>query len=113
MTAGVLRQALQIYRAGDPDFVGEYFPNVASRGYSTYDDVFSTDARQAEALVPILEGSIHRFLVQDGRERGRNTHLLERTPLDPNFESSFAKKAKMWTDALRDLCHVYGLSSPV
>jgi hypothetical protein len=113
MTAGVLRQALQFYRAGDPDFVGEYFPNIAARGYSTYDDVFSTDARQAEALVPILEASIRRFLFQDGRERSRNTHLLERTPIDPNFESGFAKRARMWTEALRDLCQVYGLPCPL
>jgi hypothetical protein len=112
-SAGVTRGALNFYRAGDPDFTGEYFPNVANRGYATYDDVFTMDDRQAASLVPILYDSICHFWVQDGRDKRRNTHLIERIPIDPAYESSAAKKAKMWTAALRDLCSIYGLECPV
>lgn len=111
MTAGILRQALQLYRARDPDFVGEYFPNVIARGYSAYDDVFSMDLRQAEALVPILEDSVRYFRTRAAKDQNRNVDLLTRKPLDPDFESINEVKAKAWFGALKDLRPVYRIGN--
>jgi hypothetical protein len=60
-SAGVTRSALNFYKASDPDFTGEYFPNVMARGYAMYGDVFAMDDRQVAALVPIMDDSIRRF----------------------------------------------------
>jgi hypothetical protein len=112
-TTGVLRSALGFYKSNDPDFTGEYFPINAARGYSMYGDVFMLDNRQAGALIPIMTESITRFSTQDGREKNQNINLLDRSLLDPKYESRSAKKAKMWSAALRDLCGDYGRESPV
>ena len=111
LTAGVLRQALQFYRASDPDFVGEYFPNVISRGHSAYDDVFSMDQRQAEALVPMLEDSVHYFRVRAAKDQNRNVDLLTRKPIDARYESFNEAKAKTWDRALKDLRQVFRIGT--
>jgi hypothetical protein len=113
ISAGVIRQALDIYRANDPDFVGAYFPNVASRGRASYDDVFSMDRRQAESLLPMIDNTVRYFRKLDAKEKNRNIHLVERTPIDPDFESQFEKRVKLWTTTLRDLCSVFGIESPL
>lgn len=112
-TTGVLKQSLNHYLARERDFVGVYFPIVASRGYATYDDVFQLTDEQADALRPILAESITHFYKEDARERNRSIGLLDRRPLDPSFESRAAKKAKLWSDALKDLCTAFGLDSPL
>lgn len=112
-TQGVLRQALNHYLAKERDFVGVYFPSVVSRGYATYDDVFQLTEAQADALRPIMAESIAHFYKEDGRERNRNVGLIDREPIDPTFESRAAKKAKLWIEALRDMCGVFGFESPV
>ncbi|MGA8302213.1 MAG: hypothetical protein WA691_05945 [Thermoplasmata archaeon] len=108
-TVAVLKQALQHYLEHERDFVDAYFPEVARRGYVTWGDVFGLSDRQADACRPILLESIRHFLKEDARERNRNVHLLTREPVDPNFVSFPARKAKAWTEALRDLCNVFGL----
>jgi hypothetical protein len=113
ISAGVIRQALDIYRANDPDFVGAYFPNVASRGRASYDDVFSMDRRQAESLLPMIDNTVRYFRKLDAKEKNRNIHLVERTPIDSGFESQFEKRVKLWTTTLRDLCSVFGIESPL
>ena len=110
---GVLKQALNSYLAHEPVFVGVYFPIAVARGYATYGDVFDLTDLQADALRPIMAESVTHFLKEDGRERNRNVGLIDRLPVDPNFVSRAAKKAKLWTEALRDLCGVYGLESPL
>jgi hypothetical protein len=112
-TTGVVKQALNHYLAKERDFVGVYFPLVGSRGYAAYDDVFQLNDVQADALRPIMAESIAHFWKEDGRERNRNVGLIDRQPIDPKFESRAAKKAKLWTEALRDLCQVFGLESPL
>lgn len=112
-TAGILKQALGQYLAHERDFVDEYFPEVALRGYSTYGDVFGLTVRQADALRLSLVESIRHFRKQAGRDVARNTHLLTRESEDPNFVSFHERKAKLWTEALRDLCKVFGLESPL
>jgi hypothetical protein len=111
-TTGVLKQSLNHYLAKERDFVGVYFPLIAVRGYATYDDAFQLTDTQADALRPILSESIAHFFKEDGREKNRNVGLLDRKAVEPNFESRSAKKAKLWTEALRDLCTVFGLESP-
>jgi hypothetical protein len=112
-TTGVLKQALNHYLAKERDFVGVYFPLIVARGYSTYDDVFQLTEDQADALRPIMAESIAHFYKEDGRERNRNVGLLDHRPVEQGFESRAAKKAILWTGALRDLCSVYGLESPL
>jgi hypothetical protein len=113
ITAGVLRQALQHYLASDPEFVGEFFPNLASRGHSAYDDVFSLTQRQAEALVPILESSVRYYQRLDHREQSRAVHLIERKPAEPSSRSSFGQKAELWARSLRDLCDKFDVICPM
>lgn len=113
ITAGVLRRALQHYLRSDPEFVGEFFPNVGSRGHSTYDDVFSLTQRQAEALVPILESSVRYYQRLDGRERGRNIHLIERKPIESSFQSAPGKTGELWARALTDLCAKFMVICPI
>ncbi len=112
-TTGVLRQALNHYLAKERDFVGVYFPNVVARGYASYDDVFQLSDDQADALRPILAESITHFHVQAGREEARNTHLTQRTPIDESFVPRAARKANLWTDALKNLCETFGLEPPI
>jgi hypothetical protein len=113
ITAGVIRQALQYYCHDDSDFTAEYFPNVSTRGFARYDDVFNLDQRQAEALVPMLESSVRRHQRLDGKERARNTHLIDRVPIDADFKSAAAQKAEMWAGGLRDLCRRFDMRCPV
>jgi hypothetical protein len=112
-SAGVIKQALNHYLRLEPDFAAAYFPLVQARGYSNYDDVFEIDDNQVDALRPLMTESILHFLKEDGRERNRNVNLIDRRLIDDGFESRAAKKAKLWTEALRDLCSVFGLESPV
>jgi hypothetical protein len=49
-STGVLKQALNHYLARERDFVGVYFPQIVTRGYATYDDVFQLNDTQADAL---------------------------------------------------------------
>jgi hypothetical protein len=112
-TAGVIKQALNHYLQREPEFVCEYFPLVRDRGFASYDDIFRINARQVDALRPLLAESVLCFHKQDGRERNRNVGLLDRRPVDPGFESWAAKKARLWTEASRDLCRVFGLESPL
>lgn len=110
---GVIKQALNSYLAHEPDFAGVYFPNAVARGYATYGDVFDLTDLQADALRPIMAESVAHFLKEDGRERNRNVGLIDRQPIDTDFVSRAAKKAKLWTEALRDICSVFGLESPL
>ncbi len=112
-SVGVCRDALNFYLQRERDFIDVYFPEVSGRGYATWADVFGLSPRQADALRPIMSESIRHFWKQDGRERNRNTNLLTRERIDPDFISYFARKASYWTDALRDVCRVFGLASPV
>ena len=110
---GVLKQAIQHYRENDREFADVYFPDVTARGYVTWGDVFGATDLQADALRPIMVESIRHFWKQDGKEKNRCVNLLTREPEDPNFVSYYARKAKYWTAALRDLCKVFGLESPL
>jgi hypothetical protein len=112
-TIGILKRALAYYLEYERDFVGVFFPKVAARKYVTWADLFELTDRQADAMRPIVVDSIYHFRRQDGRERNKNVDLLARTPLDPGFVSEYARRADLWTDALRDLCEVYGLKSPL
>lgn len=112
-SVGVLRQSLNFYLHKERDFVDVYFPEIARRGYATWHDVFELTDRQADALRPIMSDSVEHFRRQDARERNRNVNLLTREVLDPEFVSGPARKAKYWTEAVRDLCAVYGLDSPI
>lgn len=112
-SVGVLKEALHHYLVHDRDFVDVYFPEVASRGYPDWGDVFGLNDLQADALRPIMVESVRYFWKQDAKEKNRNVNLLTREPIDPAFVSFHARKAKYWTEALRDLCSVYGLESPL
>lgn len=112
-TTGVVRQALNHYLAKERDFMGAYFPLIVARGYATFDDVFQLSADQADALRPIMAESIAHFHKEAGREEARNVHLTERTPIDPAFVPRGTRKAKLWTEALRNLCEVFGLEHPI
>lgn len=112
-TQGVVKQAIQYYRAHEPDFVAAYFPNVTARGYASFGDVFDLTDLQADALRVILVESIRQFGKEVARDRNRNVHLVDRTPLDPSFVSPAERKSKLWTEALRDLCGVFGLEFPM
>jgi hypothetical protein len=112
-TVGVLKRALNLYRQWEPDFVAAYFPRVAERGDARMEDIFELDDQQADALRPIMAESIQYFWKQDGRDKNRNLNLLTHQPEDPSFVSFHARKAKYWTEAIRDLCRVFGLESPV
>jgi hypothetical protein len=112
-TIGVLKEALQHYLARERDFVDAYFPEVAERGYTKWGDLFGLTDDQADALRPIMVESIHHFWRQDGAEKNRRVNLLNREPDDPGFVSFPARKAKFWTEALRDLCRVYAMECPL
>lgn len=112
-TVGVLKQALEHYLQHNRDFVDVYFPEIASRGYAAWGDIFGISDRQADALRPIMVESIRHFWKEDGRDKNRNVNLLTREPEDPNFVSYHARKAKYWTEALRDMCEVYEIQSPL
>jgi hypothetical protein len=113
MTVGVIIRALRYYQWRRPDFTREYFPSVMARGFGTIDDVYVMDYRQASALVPIMDESIKHFWIQDGRARTGDAEATRLHPLDPSCESSAAKKARIWTRVLRDICFVFDLPSPV
>jgi hypothetical protein len=112
-TVGVLKQALGQYLRNERDFVDVYFPDTSGRGYASWGDVLGLSDRQADALRLIMVDSIHYFRKQAARDQARNVHLLTRAKEDPNFVSFHAKRANYWTEALRDLCGVFGLESPV
>jgi hypothetical protein len=112
-TTGVVKQALSHYLAKERDFTRVYFPLIIARGYPNYDDVFQLSDAQADALRPIMAESILHFHKEAGREEKRNIRLIDREPEDPTFEPRAAKKAKLWTEALRDLCSVFGLEAPI
>ena len=112
-TVGVLKDALSFYLQGNLDFMDVYFPQISSRRHVVWGDVFALSATQADALRPIMVESIRHFLKQDARDRNRNVSLLTRALEDPEFVSFHGRKAKYWTDALRDLCQTFGLESPI
>jgi hypothetical protein len=110
---GALKDALGFYLEREREFVDVYFPEVSGRGYVVWGDVFGLSERQADALRPIVVESVRHFWRQDGRDKNRSVNLLTRMPEDPSFVSYHARKAKFWTAALRDLCTVFGLESPL
>lgn len=112
-TASVLKRALNLYLQWEPDFIEAYFPRVTKRGEARLGDIFDLDDQQADALRPVMAESIQYFWKQAGRDKTRNLHLLTHEPEDPTFVSYHARKAKYWTEALRDLCAVFAFESPI
>jgi hypothetical protein len=107
-----LKRALQYYLEYEPVFVKMFFPLMAERGYVVRADVGQMTARQADALLPLLVDSVRYFERQEAKETKR-MNLSTTRPEGSAIVSEVGRKAKLWTDAARDLCEVFDLRFPV
>ncbi len=108
-TADTLLRALQYYLEYEPEFVGLFFPDVASRNQVLPSDVDGITWRQADALRPLLADSVLYFRRQLGKGPGR-------VPPGEGARAeaeALRRKEALWTAALRDLCSAYGLDFPL
>jgi hypothetical protein len=107
-----LKRSLQYYLEYEPEFVAMFFPRMAERGYVVRSDAGEMTHRQADALCPLLLDSVRYFERQDAKERSKQVRSSDPVQGPTAGLSEFGRKAQLWSDALRDLCEVFGLQAP-
>jgi len=87
-----------------PQWVERYFPEVANRGYATYEDVDGLNQRQAEAL---------RWLLLDQIAYGRKQMGMKPAILLEKDSASgpWPIKVAMFEEAFEDLVRTFRLSA--
>jgi hypothetical protein len=112
-TTGTLKRALQYYLEYEREFVTLFFPRIAERNYVTLADVAEMTPRQADALRPLLADSVRYFRRKEEQEPARPSPPLYGTPGAADPTTDLARKARLWADALRELCASFELSDPL
>ena len=111
LTVEVIREVLSQSYEHFPQFVEHWFPAIPQRGAVTYSDAEEITDDQADALRYEMAKNYRYFLRQDGILRGRTeARLLGEPDTEPTHH---AVKAKQYAEALKDLCHVFGLEFPL
>ena len=107
-----LKHALQYYLEFEPDFVMTFFPDMLGRGYVSWGDVERLSRSQAESLAPMLADSIRFFGRRIRKERGSDEGFARPGKRDAVTMDELDRKSRLWSEALRDLCEVWGLDIP-
>lgn len=111
--SATLKRALQYYLEYESEFVRVFFPRVAERNYVSLADIAEMTHRQADALRPMLADSVRYFRRQDRKVPSRED-TASRAPATDSLENpDLARKERLWTDALRQLCESFGLVDPL
>ena len=108
-----LMRVLQYYLEYEREFVTMFFPEIVERGYVASSDVAELTARQADALRPLLADSVRYFRRQEAKQPSRRTPSTLEPTRDDAERSSTSKKARLWANALQELCLSFGLRNPL
>ena len=96
-----------------PRWIERYFPAVAERHRLTYGDIEAMSEDQAQATRYLLSEQIMYFEARVRKELARSVTLLPLDKENVSHESDFAIRAKLYREALGDLCSVFGFSNPM
>ena len=111
-TSEVAKEDLGRQLAFQAPFVPRHFPEVAQRGRVEYRDIDYMTKEQADAMVYSLAKSVRSFKKGGHQRAVPGLGLLEPEEAEDKTDR-YEIKAKQYVAALRDLCQVFGLESPL